>query len=89
MFGIEKLDRFQIEAVYAFEMCNHNTANAADMMHISYAAMYNDLVLVRDRTGLNPYKPEQFKELYEAIETYRKEQMHGAEIDIGSYLCGE
>lgn len=89
MLGIEKLDRFQIEAVYAFEMCNHNTENSADMMHISRAAMYNDLVLVKDRTGLNPYKPEQFKELYEAIETYRKEQMHGKEIDIGSYLCGE
>ena len=89
MLGVEKLDRFQIEAVYAFEMCKHNTANAADMMHITYASLYNDLALVKERTGLNPYKPKQFKELYEAIEDYRKEKMRGANFDIGSYLCGE
>lgn len=89
MHGVEKLDRFGIEAIYAFEMAGHSTANAATLMHISPSAMYNDLATVKAKTGLNPYKPEQFKELYEALEETRKEKMHGAEIDIGRFICGE
>ena len=58
-------------------------------MHISMASIYNDLVTVKTHTGLNPYDPAQFEQLYNMVEEYRKEQMHEAEIDIGSYLCGE
>lgn len=86
---VESIDRFGIEAIYAFKLCNHNTANAADLMHISSAAMYNDLVQVRNKLGLNPYEPTEFEQIYDMVEKYRKEQMHGEEIDIGSYLCGE
>ena len=87
--AIEKLDRFQIEAIYAFELAEHNTETAADIMHISRAAMYNDLVLVKERTGLNPYKKDQFSQLLEEVEAVRKEKMNGANFKIGSYLCGE
>lgn len=87
--AIEKLDRFGIEAIYAFEMAGHSTVNAATLMHISPSAMYNDLATVKAKTGLNPYKPEQFKELYEALEETRKEKMHGADCDIGSFICGK
>ena len=86
---VESIDRFGIEAIYAFKLCNCNTANAADLMHISMASIYNDLVTVKTHTGLNPYDPAQFEQLYNIVEKYRKEQMHGKEIDIGSYLCGE
>lgn len=86
---VDTLDRFSIEAVYAFKLCNRNTANAADLMHISMQSIYNDLVTVKTHTGLNPYDPAQFEQLYNMVEEYRKEQMHGKEIDIGSYLCGE
>ncbi len=86
---VESLDRFQIEALYAFKMAEFNRANAADIMHISPGAMYNDLVTVKERTGLNPFKPEQFAELYDALESYRKEKMDGKDINIGDYLCGK
>ena len=86
---IESIDRFGIEAIYAFKLCNRNTANAADLMHISMASIYNDLVTVKTHTGLNPYDPAQLEQLYNMVEEYRKEQMHGKEIDIGNYLCGE
>ena len=89
MRGVEKLDRFGIEAIYAFELAGHSTANAAVLMHISPGAMYNDLSSVRVKTGLNPYKTEQFKELYEALEETRKEKMHGADFNVGEYLCGK
>ena len=87
--AIEKLDRFQIEAIYAFELAEHNTETAADIMHISRAAMYNDLVLAKERTGLNPYKKDQFSQLLEEVEAVRKEKMHGANFNMGCYLCGE
>ena len=84
--AIEKLDRFGIEAIYAFVIAGYSTANAATLMHISPSAMYNDLATVKAKTGLNPYKPEQLKELYDALEETRKEKMHGAEIDIGRFI---
>lgn len=86
---VESIDRFGIEAIYAFKLCNCNTANAADLMHISMQSIYNDLVTVKTHTGLNPYDPAQFEQLYNMVEEYRKEKMHGKEIHIGSYLCGE
>lgn len=86
---VESIDRFGIEAIYAFKLCNLNTANASDLMHISQSSFYNDMTIIRNRTGLNPYAPEQFEQLYNMVEEYRKEKMHGAEINIGSYLCGE
>lgn len=89
MPDVEKLDRFQIEAIYAFELAEHNTETAADIMHITRAAMYNDLTIVKERTGLNPYKQDQLCQLLEEVEAVRKEKMHGANFDIGSYLCGE
>jgi hypothetical protein len=51
--------------------------------------MYNDLVQVRNKLGLNPYEPTEFEQIYDMVEAHRKEQMHGKEIDIGNYLCGE
>ena len=86
---VESIDRFGIEAIYAFKLCNCNTANASDLMHVSQISFYNDMTTIRNRTGLNPYDPAQFEQLYNMVEEYRKEQMHGKEIDIGSYLCGE
>lgn len=86
---VDSLDRFQIEAVYAFGFAGANTANAADLLHISKASLYNDIVIIRKKTGLDPYKPEQLGKLLSEIEKERKEKMGGREIDIGSYLCGK
>lgn len=89
MPDVENLDRFQIEAIYAFKLAEHNTDTAADIMHITRAAMYNDLAIVKKRTGLNPYEKDQFRQILEEVEAVRKEKMHGANFDIGSYLCGK
>lgn len=86
---VDSLDRFQIEAAYAFGFAGMNTANAADLLHISKASLYNDIVIIRKKTGLDPYKPEQLGKLLSEIEKERKEKMGGKEIDIGSYLCGK
>lgn len=86
---VDSLDRFQIEAVYAFGFAGMSLANAADLLHISKSTLYNDIVIIRKKTGLDPYKPEQLGKLLSEIEKERKEKMGGREIDIGSYLCGK
>jgi hypothetical protein len=87
--AVEKLDRFHIEAVYAFAMANCNTRQAAGYLRLKKQCLYNDLYAIKKRTGLDPYKPEEFEQLYNMVEECRKEKMHGADYDIRSHVCGK
>lgn len=86
---IENLTRHQIDAVWAFKFVDRNTSHAAKVLHTSYGAQYNLLATVRDATGLDPYIPEQFDELYNGLENYRKEKMNGRPFDLGEYFYGK
>lgn len=73
---VAALDRFKIEAVVAF-VHYRDIGRAADAMRLSYGQFYNDLLRVKEATGLNPFDKAQLRVLFNAIDETVKERMNG------------
>lgn len=72
--GIDKLSRFQIETLLAYDYVGRNKPATAHLLHISYYCVCQDLLYVRVKTGLNPVVKEDCDRLVEIINEIRKEK---------------
>ena len=72
---VSALDRFKIEAVIAFAHYK-DVKKAADAMRLSYSQFYNDLLRIKEATGLNPFNEKDLSVLFNAINDTAKEKMH-------------
>lgn len=73
---VSALDRFKIEAVIAFAHYK-DVRRAASAMRLSYCQFYNDLLRIKDATGLNPFDKADLQTLFSSVEETVKERMNG------------
>lgn len=70
---IDKLNRFQIEAIIALHNNEGVIRRAAAECHIGYSAFYLDILRIRDWIGIDPRSAEGLDKLMDLIIQKRKE----------------
>lgn len=86
---IDKLTRFQIESILAYEYVGRSAEAAAELMRIGRSSIYQDFYVVSERTGLNPLNELDLVELLKAIHDERKGKMGDRVFKAGDYLQGK
>ena len=86
--GIDKLTRFQIETLLAYDYVGRNKPATAALLHISYYCVCQDLLYVRMKTGLNPVVKEDCDKLVSIIKTIGKEKNAGNPLPIEKFFGG-
>lgn len=83
---VNKMTRFQVESVLAYAYVGYSISAAAKLTHISYYSLNNDLIYVKEKTGLDPKNETDCNTLLAMIEEVRKEEMNGHCLSIESFL---
>lgn len=83
---VDKMTRFQVESVLAYAYVGYSVSAAAKLMHISYYSLNNDLIFVKEKTGLDPKNEADCNTLLAMIEEVRKEEMDGSRLSIETFF---